>query len=38
MIILNFGSCNIDMVYSMDHIVLPGSMPRHLHGAVLFGM
>ena len=22
--ILNFGSCNIDMVYSMDHIVLPG--------------
>lgn len=22
--ILNFGSCNIDLVYSMDHIVLPG--------------
>ena len=22
--ILNFGSCNIDMVYAMDHIVLPG--------------
>ena len=22
--ILNFGSCNIDMVYAVDHIVLPG--------------
>ena len=22
--ILNFGSCNIDYVYSVDHIVLPG--------------
>ena len=22
--ILNFGSCNIDYVYSLDHIVLPG--------------
>lgn len=22
--ILNFGSCNIDYVYSMDHIVAPG--------------
>ena len=22
--ILNFGSCNIDYVYSMDHIVTPG--------------
>lgn len=36
--ILNFGSCNIDMVYSMDHIVLPGSMPKRPHGAALFGM
>ena len=22
--ILNFGSCNIDYVYSLDHIVVPG--------------
>lgn len=22
--ILNFGSCNIDYVYTMDHIVRPG--------------
>ena len=22
--ILNFGSCNIDYVYSLDHIVAPG--------------
>ena len=22
--ILNFGSCNIDYVYSVDHIVTPG--------------
>ena len=28
--ILNFGSCNVDYVYSMEHIVIPGeTLPSH---------
>ena len=31
--ILNFGSCNIDYVYSVDHIVEPGETEKTNHDA-----